>query len=194
MPPKGFKLSYEARANIAAARKNQASAIIGRYGVTQEMYDDAMSKGLRWCRDCKKFLPPHEFYGKDARCIECGKARSKRWRDNRSPIQKDIDNDYLSGWRSRNPNSTQKYRLAKYDVTAGWYADKMVEQDNRCAVCGRERPEKKDFCVDHNHTTDEARGLLCQRCNIFIGMLENGLLGKALEYLKRYGVIITWTP
>lgn len=186
MPPKGSLHSELSRAKIAHARSIQKSAIIGHYGITQEAYDAALSKGLRWCRECKKFLHPVEFYGKDPRCIECGKARSKRWRANRGPDKIQADNEYLSGWRHQNKEATQGYRLAKYDVTAEWYAAKLVEQNNCCAICGRERPARRNFCIDHNHTTDQTRGLLCDRCNIFVGMIEKGILDRALHYLRYY--------
>lgn len=186
MPSKYGKHSLLSKIKIAEARKNQKSFIIGRYGVTQEIYDDAILKGLRWCRECKKFLPPHEFYGKDPRCIECGKARSKRWRDGRSAIHKTIDSEYLRGWRNKHPESSSKYRFTKYSVDAEWYSKKKIEQESQCAVCRRDKPEKRDFCIDHNHDTHAVRGLLCDRCNIFIGMLEKGLLEKALAYLERY--------
>jgi hypothetical protein len=40
--------------------------------------------------------------------------------------------------------------------------------------------------VDHNHKTGRVRGLLCKRCNVAIGMLDDNpkLLARALEYLS----------
>lgn len=59
------------------------------------------------------------------------------------------------------------------------------EQGGRCAICIEER----ELVVDHNHTTDVARGLLCHRCNILLGMIETGpahLIESARDYLRCY--------
>ena len=49
--------------------------------------------------------------------------------------------------------------------------DKLLEaQDNKCAACGAEEPgSTKGWHVDHCHTTDKIRGVLCASCNIAIG-------------------------
>jgi hypothetical protein len=42
--------------------------------------------------------------------------------------------------------------------------------------------------VDHDHKTGKARGLLCNTCNVGLGMLgedENRILGL-IKYLRRY--------
>lgn len=187
MPPKDSKQGILARTRIAEARKNQPSALIGRY-VTKEEYDESIRLGLRWCRTCKKFLPPHEFYGKDPRCIECTKEQQRKRRADRLPSQKELDNITLKFWREDNPEKTQKYRLSRYGKTQEWFNAKLLEQHNCCAVCGKKNFNIRGPFIDHNHKTDEIRGLLCARCNIFIGMLEAGLLDSALTYLKQYQV------
>lgn len=188
MPPKYTKHTILSRTKIKEARANQSSVLIGRY-VTKEEYDKAIQLGLRWCRTCKTFLPPHEFYSSDARCIECGKAMSKAVRARRSEVKQHTDNEYLRGWRADNPNSTRQYTLRRYDVDVNWYTTKLQDQGNCCAICKRTCPNGKAFCVDHCHKSDKVRGLLCTRCNIFVGMVEKGLVDNALEYLKKYSKV-----
>lgn len=58
-------------------------------------------------------------------------------------------------------------------------------QDGKCAIC----LEKRKLVIDHNHTTSVVRGLLCQRCNVFLGMIETGpahLIESARDYLRCY--------
>ena len=55
------------------------------------------------------------------------------------------------------------------------------------SVGGGPSKSHKYLSVDHNHTTSEIRGLLCSRCNMYVGVVENEeLLCKVQEYLKEY--------
>jgi hypothetical protein len=63
--------------------------------------------------------------------------------------------------------------------------------DGACACCGGTDPGKRGWMVDHDHVTGEIRGILCNRCNLGIGLLGDSIEGvrKALTYLeKHYGV------
>lgn len=68
-----------------------------------------------------------------------------------------------------------------------WFSRKMIEQGGRCAICGR---IPKRLVVDHDHTDESLRGLLCSVCNTGIGMLQDDvvILRKALAYLEQYDV------
>jgi hypothetical protein len=50
--------------------------------------------------------------------------------------------------------------------------------------------------VDHNHTTGKIRGILCNQCNLAIGMLKEdvGLLERAASYIKNDGVRYSSIP
>lgn len=61
----------------------------------------------------------------------------------------------------------------------------FMEQDGKCAICGKVEENCK-LALDHDHETNEARGLLCRHCNMGLGFFRDnsGLLDKAMEYLK----------
>jgi len=72
----------------------------------------------------------------------------------------------------------------------------MNEQNNACAICIRSLSEaigtgrSNDFCVDHDHRTNEVRGLLCRNCNSAIGHAGDGgddieRLDDFIEYLNK---------
>lgn len=77
----------------------------------------------------------------------------------------------------------------KYGVTLGEYSIKLEDQNGKCAICKRYPEEGKRLEVDHNHITNQIRGLLCNPCNLGIGRLEDDptLLRSAIAYLERYG-------
>lgn len=70
--------------------------------------------------------------------------------------------------------------LAEYDV--------MLEaQGGGCAVCGKTPEENsRRLCVDHDHATEEIRGLLCSQCNRGLGCLRDNpeLCRRAMLYLR----------
>jgi len=66
----------------------------------------------------------------------------------------------------------------KYGITDEQYREMLREQDGRCAVC-RQRPpsggahQNRVLQVDHHHATGEVRGLLCNKCNMAAGFLDD---------------------
>ena len=74
-----------------------------------------------------------------------------------------------------------------YGITLEDYDRMLEEQEGKCKICGTTEPNGKGrFHVDHNHDTQEVRGLLCHNCNRGIGYLRDdvSIILKALEYLN----------
>lgn len=69
----------------------------------------------------------------------------------------------------------------------------LLEQQNySCAICNEFANEsKKRLSVDHNHETNQVRGLLCTYCNVGLGYFKDNpqLLAKAIEYLDKHNGI-----
>jgi len=75
--------------------------------------------------------------------------------------------------------------LKKFGITESDYNEMFDRQLGLCAICHKPENDIK-LAVDHNHDTDEVRGLLCKRCNMAIGLLGDNyetVLSAAL-YLK----------
>lgn len=73
-----------------------------------------------------------------------------------------------------------------YGITLAEY-DQMIETQNGvCAICGDINPGGRRLCVDHNHKTGEVRGLLCIKCNGWLGKFENMIYCQAAKnYLNK---------
>lgn len=80
------------------------------------------------------------------------------------------------------------YGISGVDFDAMW-----AEQSGLCAIChihmtlteGRGL-RSTDVCVDHNHTTNQVRGLLCADCNVGIARLKESktIMLTAIEYVS----------
>jgi hypothetical protein len=59
-------------------------------------------------------------------------------------------------------------------------------QGGRCAICEGFPPANRRLAVDHCHRRYVVRGLLCTRCNLGLGLLEDDYLRQqAIKYLDR---------
>lgn len=62
------------------------------------------------------------------------------------------------------------------------YELRVTKQGGRCAICNR----KKRLLTDHCHKKMKFRGLLCNGCNVGLGLFMDSvkLLNRAIEYLS----------
>ncbi len=95
----------------------------------------------------------------------------------------------------KNPEK-EKNKLLKrfYGINLEQYQKMMIEQNNKCKICGNSETKISHFSgkiqhlsVDHCHETGRIRGLLCQACNQGLGHFKDNitLFEKAINYLKK---------
>lgn len=75
-----------------------------------------------------------------------------------------------------------------YGLLPGEYDQLYEAQDGLCGICGPKtgrRGVKRKLSVDHNHETDEVRGLLCMTCNDFLGLIQDDpdIFERGKQYL-----------
>lgn len=77
----------------------------------------------------------------------------------------------------------------KYNLEASDYDKMLHKQGECCAICGIKSSDYgKKFSIDHCHKTMKVRALLCNNCNVGIGLFKENLdtLVSAISYLMRH--------
>ncbi len=89
------------------------------------------------------------------------------------------------------PHAQARAIMRRYGINWPQYQRMLDDQDGLCAICRRNNAT----CVDHDHACCDSeltcgqcvRGLLCNRCNVVVGLIEHGsvLLVQITNYLDR---------
>lgn len=131
---------------------------------------------MKRCSSCKIEKDIKDFYnrstakdGKSYRCKECSDSLSSSWRiKNKDKVKLNQKRGHLK----------HRYKLSEED-----YKALLKKYDNSCAICStKEGP----FNVDHCHSDNRVRGILCGPCNRGLGQFKDNpfLLGRAILYLQ----------
>jgi hypothetical protein len=150
------------------------------------------------CSRCGAEKVLTEFYkrsssrdGLEACCKTCSLVASKNWRLSNPEYKKRWDKERGKIWsfeyRQANPEkiAAQK-RKSNYGISDVEYQSLLDSQGGVCAICNLPDLNKR-LGVDHDHETDEIRGLLCGTCNLALGLFgdDRDRLRSAIEYLER---------
>ena len=164
------------------------------------------------CARCKKELFVN-FFSKDrsskdglqGRCKFCQREISLKFRKDNPERAKEKDrNQYIRHREKNKKNAIAYYRKhkekinarlrrqrmpRKYGISYEIYNQMLLQQNNKCAICGRnfiaEKQKKTGPQVDHDHISKKVRGLLCFNCNSMLGMAHDSIaiLHSAIKYL-----------
>ena len=89
---------------------------------------------------------------------------------------------------SRKKTRNDHYK-ARYGMTVEEKVEMMDAQDNQCACCGIEfGTHRTKPVVDHCHESGDVREILCDRCNVALGILGESipLAEQLIAYIKRH--------
>jgi DNA-directed RNA polymerase subunit M/transcription elongation factor TFIIS len=130
------------------------------------------------CNDCGNLLLSDNIVLRNGhprnRCKECFKLYVNK-------VNREV--------RARNPNSMRESNLKRYNNFDSIEFDKLFKlQDGKCVICKLPCEVRENLSVDHDHSTNEVRGLLCSKCNWALGLLneDEDILWNMLEYLKKH--------
>lgn len=157
-------------------------------------------QGQRWCDEC---LLTHHGPGERYRGVKAWKlanpdklrAAHRRYRLRHPETGRKASLRWTAKNRDRVRESTKKYTMThrerardrklrrRYGITLEQYNQMLAMQGGVCAVC--RRSQSAPLHLDHDHDTKVIRGLLCRRCNRFIGLAHDDadILRAGAEYL-----------
>lgn len=103
--------------------------------------------------------------------------------------------EYTKEWNKKDyANNPDYYRNSNlkntHGITLEEYNVMFYTQNGCCKICETHQSKlttkKKTLVVDHCHTSNKIRGLLCHNCNFLLGHAGDDyvILLKAIEYLK----------
>jgi len=126
--------------------------------------------------------------GENRRCFNCGEMKHQdnfhrkngRYQRNWSSYCKDCD-------KLRRSISARKGSLKRdFGLTPEKYDVMLAMQGGVCAICKKKCI--RNLAVDHCHTTNTVRELLCMRCNVGLGAFDDDprRMLEAAQYLIRH--------
>jgi hypothetical protein len=138
---------------------------------------------LKFCKSCRIEKPLSEYhhsiknkvYGKsypDTFCKSCKITKTKTWAN--ANKEKMIRYNTKSKLKNR------------YGIEINQYDSMLIAQNNLCAICNQSQT-RRNLAVDHCHQTNRVRGLLCDKCNLALGMINDDL--NIVESIKRYLIL-----
>lgn len=103
----------------------------------------------------------------------------------REDRKKDPEKYRLADKRRYEKHGFARGLRAKYGLSLEEYNCMLIVQDYQCKICGDRFDESSQTCVDHDHTTGAVRALLCNSCNVLLGMAKEcpNRLKQAIKYL-----------
>jgi hypothetical protein len=126
--------------------------------------------------------------------------RAKKNAYAKTPVEREKRRIWQQNWRDANRDKYNEWSRAryrknradaraankrshlkkKYGLTEEALRGMLADQANRCAICFNVLTRAH---IDHDHETGKVRGILCPRCNAFLGQYEKRDMAVVEAYL-----------
>lgn len=140
---------------------------------------------LRTCNRCGESKSESDFPRRsgDRLRSECKSCRNAYMRDYyQRPGVKEKQHARVARNPRRKEQRKKAHVKARFGISLAEYEDFRREHPETCPLC-RKRPAR---AVDHDHTTGVLRGVLCDPCNLVLGLVEDDVdtLRRMFLYLS----------
>lgn len=128
-------------------------------------------RGLGQKRNKDAPLPKEVFANGEKRCTICRELK---------PLEEfHVNKNARDGRWSRCRKCDNLRKVREHGITPAEYHRMLEAQKGVCACCGQNEAAAdyrtgttRRLAVDHDHKTGKVRGLLCQKCNMALGQLD----------------------
>jgi hypothetical protein len=148
--------------------------------------DKKTGKLNSWCRDCRKEYASTWWKSNNNEM----KTQKKNWYEINKEEQKEkCRNRYHAGDKQKHAHVVWRNKLIReFGITEHDYNLRLNDQNEACKICGKKDDQR--LAVDHCHRTGVIRGLLCRRCNMTIGLLEDNpcLIRSVANYIEENSI------
>lgn len=142
---------------------------------TADRVKEVLPAGQARCGRCQQVKPEPQFYvnqnGRRTQCKACSNELTRRYQ--RTDEGK--------------KNLKQAHLLRQYGITLEQYAELWCAQQGLCAICEVDLRIIQPH-LDHCHKTKIVRGILCNNCNLGLGLFKDNakVLSSASVYLLKH--------
>lgn len=148
--------------------------------------EESLGEELRFCKTCGTSHHIGEFY-KTSRMVKSRKIYVQFTCRKKARIAAKL---YIERNPDKRKESSKRANLkARYGISFETYTSMLMTQSGQCAGCGSPPKIGRALNVDHDHSTGKIRGLLCDGCNLAIGIVKDSssLLLRLAQYLDQHG-------
>jgi transposase InsO family protein len=136
---------------------------------------DGLTKYQRYrLKDLDQYRERKRELATTAKHRETRRAYMKKWREENRDRHNQLARESHQRNKHKHVGKMRAYHLRrKYGLSQEDYDAMLLSQNGKCKICGKNQSESvRMFHVDHDHSTGDVRGILCNRCNTSLGWYE----------------------
>ena len=163
---------------------------------------EMLTRTEKWCPLCQATKSTLDFTTSPARpdgrgnwCRKCQRTKGKEYRLKRPQAKITTDSKQSRqrelAWKKRDPKGfkiahRRYYLKSEYGLTPEHLRALLKTQYGKCPICKRPLKTLTRYHIDHDHQTQNIRGILCVKCNLLLGYGNDNptILQSAISYLK----------
>lgn len=102
-----------------------------------------------------------------------------------SQVEELVSKEFYESTKKKEIKIKDTYLNYTYGISKDDFDSLYKAQKGKCVICDQKKTEK-EMVVDHDHSTENVRGLLCSSCNLMLGHGKDNpkVLINAARYIE----------